>query len=463
VNLDERAIQVLRDASADLRPQPDPYRRVVARYRRTRLWWRATVGLVLAAVVAGGAALVPTFGDSPRPAPDDPFTRYNAWNARLVESPTRGAVGADPAFVADFARRVFEHQTAGDYRGDPRSVREVRVLFLDDVGSRRLAHVAYVLTGPDHNKWPYASISFVAARGASAEQLADPAATTGTGDGLAPFEVMPTDGGGAAMVAVAPAGCQIATRPLWEPDNWRPEPTGSYIVRTVDDRQPEWWRVTCDGVVEQSGPPPLGQPRAPIPDAVWNAAVAGARAVEDPTARARAMFSSVAVNWPAITPPALVWGGPVAGTFTNATAPFTGYGIVYATRELNGAGWVGVASVNSDQAGPDGRLSEEARFLAKVDPADPATTLVVPFPEIGGVLVIPPAGTATVRMLRDGVEVSRAQVHGGSVVPMPTVPAGLVVEALDATGTVVGRGEPTARGVGADAATATDEVQRWDR
>jgi hypothetical protein len=70
-------------------------------------------------------------------------------------------------------------------------------------------------------------------------------------------------------------------------------------------------------------------------------------------------------------------------------------------------------------------------------------------------LVVAPAGAAEVRAVRDGREVARGRVRdAGLVLAVPNV-GGLVLEAIDATGAVIGTG-----GV-ADPAAAGLEVDGW--
>ncbi|MGC4798730.1 hypothetical protein ACLQ3H_32045 [Micromonospora saelicesensis] len=101
-------------------------------------------------------------------------------------------------------------------------------------------------------------------------------------------------------------------------------------------------------------------------------------------------------------------------------------------------------------------------FTATTDPTDPAGVLAVSIDEdaAGGegqqfLLVVTPAAATTVRVLRDGQEVARSTVSGsGTAMQVPRPTAGLVVEALDASGGTIANGRVAQQG--AQRATETD-------
>jgi hypothetical protein len=142
MTLDERVIKVLGDLTDDLTPEPDPYGRVRTRWRRHRRRRTAAASVGLVALVAAGAmTAVRVQGDS-APNPTDEsnsnWTHVQAWSERLYESPVRGGLAGDKVYVLALTTTVAQQQPQGQYR-------EVRVLFLDDVGPYRVALVGLVL------------------------------------------------------------------------------------------------------------------------------------------------------------------------------------------------------------------------------------------------------------------------------------------------------------------------------
>jgi hypothetical protein len=459
VRPDEPVARALEAMAAGLRPQPDPYGRALARYRRTNRRWRALLGLCVAAVLsAGGAvAVAPNFADPTPPAPqtdsDRAFAAYNTWIQRLVDSPTRGAVGADAGYVADFAQRVDAHIRAGQYRSDPISLREVRVVFVDDVGPNRVAHAIFVLTEPDERKWPYASGWFVAPRGASAADLAAPVDFPQFGHGAEPFARWAD---GVSEVGVAPAGCEVASAPL--PDaEWKPEPTGSYIVRTEAQRRAERWQVTCDGEVRERVATSRGGPLAELSEEQLDEALSRARSEVDRNRARTALHRAVAwAGGTARSTPYLLWSGELTGTETVQDRNFDGPVTVLAAPAIDG-GWIGEVYLTLDQPNTEGSIGRGAAFTVREDPTAPGAMLVVVLDESGSdLLVVPPTGTAAVRTVRDGREIARADVVAGGALLRARRAAGLVVEALDATGAVTCRAEP------AEVGWRTGEFSRWD-
>ncbi|MCX5119942.1 hypothetical protein OG992_22430 [Micromonospora sp. NBC_00362] len=119
-----------------------------------------------------------------------------------------------------------------------------------------------------------------------------------------------------------------------------------------------------------------------------------------------------------------------------------------------GGDWIGEVSIAPDQPRSDGVLGTGTSFTTTADPTDPAGVLAVPIGvETGGsegqqlLLVVTPAAATAVRVLRDGQEVARSAVSGsGAAMRVPRPTAGLVVEALDASGATIASGQVSKQG-----------------
>ncbi|MDG4825715.1 hypothetical protein O7635_28040 [Asanoa sp. WMMD1127] len=427
MTVDERVRAALQEVATDVRSAPDPYGRL--RIRRTRVRRRriAVAGAALAVVAAVTVAVPqlpegdPTIGRTEQPQD------IHGWAERLRLSPARGAVGAsDPRFVADLTRLVGERQRAGAYQGVTDAVSEVNVLYVDDVGAARVAFVAFHLAVPDPvTAWENANAWLVARPGASAAELADPAATAGIGDGLEPFEVrfQPSSPGAeasAVAVGLAPAGCVVESAPLPAVDTWTAEPTGSYVVRDAATERAEWWRVVCDGVVKEERPAPTVRGTEPVTDAELEAAVVGARGQVD-REQARETLDAMRTNANQTTGPARVlWGGVLDGAKAAVV-----------TTPGAGGGWHLRVGVGDEVTGT---------WVAQ-DPADPDIVLPVQFGGGADVLVLVPDGVRTVRAVRDGTVIDSADVRGRAATLLAPDAPRLTFEALDTAGAVVGTGK----------------------
>ncbi|GIF78268.1 hypothetical protein [Asanoa siamensis] len=442
MRMDERIREALVEIAEEVRPAPDPFGRLRLRRRRVRRRRVAVagVGLALAAAVGVTVPLLPDRADrsvSDSQLPGD----IHQWAERLRKSPIRGKVGAsDPAFVAEFARLVADRQRAGKFRVTA-SVTEVNVLFLDDIGSARVALVAFHLAMPDHSGWENASAWFAARPGASAAELASPRATAGIGDGLDPFSVesglSAANGAANAAVGLVPAGCVVETAPLPALDQWTPEPTGSYVIRTRATERAEWWRAVCDGVVKEMRPADAFPPRsAVVTDAQLDEALMRARgqvnrdkardAVSDPLSQPNLMAG----------PARVLWGGQVADTKPDASGPYNGEAVLTAWPQAH-SGWTLQISIWPNPTAPGGAISTGAMHWMPNDPTEPNIALPIRLGESVSVLVIVPDGATTVRAARDGALVDAADVKGlSAVVNAPDGPT-LVFEALDRDGRIV--------------------------
>ncbi|MEU8182924.1 hypothetical protein AB0B85_05480 [Micromonospora sp. NPDC049044] len=490
MTVDEEVGQALAELSRTLTPQPDPYGRARARYRRDRQ--RRLGGLALALVVSlGGAAFAiadPGRTTQPRPADStETIAPVLAWSNKLVQSPPQGVVGQDRDYVDQLAQLLSAAQRQGAF---PRLTlplqmldepNTVKVLFVDDVGGRRIALAAFVRGRPHPGiDWPSASIWLAADEGASAEQLASPAAVHSVGDGLEPYESLtlddPAGPGKAVHVAIAPAGCVFLTAPLpdGEPFRWTPEPTGSYLTRTPQTQRPEWWRVDCGTVTRKVTPGPGSLASRPITDAQLATAMSRVRG-SVPTQRARVLVSQYAqsAGYRLTALPSVVWGGQVADLPARPTGGSPGVAgrsvesgrATLLAAPVYGGGWVGEVTIDLDQPRPDGVLGTGASFTAATDPTDPASVLVVPIDGdvIGGegqrsLLVVTPATATTVRVTQDGRSVTTAVSGSGVVLTVPDALTGLVVEALDASGRTLASGQVASQG-----ALMSPETDTWNQ
>lgn len=447
MSIDELVGRTLTDITDGLTPMPDPYGRVHKRFRRSQRRRRTTLALSLVGVTLAGITIMP--GKSGPPSVADPESiewtyTYLWWAERLVDSPTRGAVGADTAFVADLARQVAEQQRADKYPVKA-PVRQVKVLFVDDVGPYRIAFVAFVLAERDSDGWPNSSGWLTAPAGATAEALATSSYSETPGGGLTPFEhkvitTEPPDG--PLAVGIAPAGCQFASAPLPEATAWQPEPTGSYIVRTPQTARREWWQITCDGIVRMEGS-----------SAVWvNEAVTESKLTEatrqtrgglDKELSRRALTSLI--EWGG-SGTHVLWNGRTSGTQADIymNGPFDGRAAVAVTRAAR-SGWDGIVDITYDTAGPDGKTGARQSFHTKVDPTDPSSVVAIRLGErTSTVLVITPVNAAALRTIGpQGQVLEQVPVQDAGVVMRVTNPEGTIFEALDANGAVIGRGTVT--------------------
>ncbi|MET8042140.1 hypothetical protein ABZU25_14930 [Micromonospora sp. NPDC005215] len=496
MTVDEEVGQTLAELSRTLTPQPDPYGRARARYRRERQ--RRLGGLALALVVSlGGAAFAiadPGRTTQPPAGSTESIAPVLAWSNKLLQSPPRGVVGQDSDYVRQLSELLLAAQRRGgfprltvplnmlDKPSALKAMTTVKVLFVDDVGGRRIALAAFVRDQPDPaTNWPSAAMWLVADEGASAEKLATPAAVHSVGDGLEPYESLalddPSNPGKVIHVAIAPTGCVFLSAPL--PNGgafqWTPEPTASYLIRTPQTQRPEWWRVDCGTVTRKVVPGPGSLASKPVTDAQLATAMSRVRG-SVPEQRARLLVSQYAqsAGYRLTTLPSVVWGGQVAGlpVRSNGGSPAAGEPSVESGTAMilaapaAGGGWVGEVTIDLDRPRPDGVVGTGASFTVAADPTDPASVLAVSIDnDIIGVegrrslLVVTPAAATQVRVTHDGRYVATAAVSdSGAVLPVPHSMTDLVVEALDASGRTLATGQ-----VATDGAPSTLETDTWNQ
>ncbi|MEU7585867.1 hypothetical protein AB0A95_06160 [Micromonospora sp. NPDC049230] len=490
MTVDEELGRALAELSRPLTPQPDPYGRARARYRRDRQ--RRLNGLALALVVSlGGAAFaIAAPGRSTQPPPaaaTESLAPALAWSDKLLQSPPRGVVGQDSGYVRQLSELLLAAQRRGGFPrvSLPLDVLDkpttVKVLFVDDVGGRRIALAAFVRDRPaPGTDWPSPSVWLVADEGADADELASPAAVHSFGDSLEPYESLaldaPSGPSTSVHVAIAPAGCVFLTSPL--PNGrvfqWTPEPTGSYLIRTPQTQRPEWWRVDCGAVTRKTTPGPGSLAPEPITDAQLATAMSRVRGAV-PERHTRLLVSSYAQSegYRLTALPSAVWGGQVAGLPARAVggAPDagghsadSGKATVLAAPAAGG-GWAGEVTIDLDQPRPDGVVGTSDTFTVPTDPTDPASILVVPIGnDVGGdegersLLVVTPAAATQVRVVQDGRARTTAVSGCGVVLTVPHSLTGLVVEALDASGRTLATGQ-----VAREGPPSTLETDTWNQ
>ncbi|GIG91269.1 hypothetical protein Pen02_62050 [Plantactinospora endophytica] len=441
-----------------LTPVPDPYARVLARHRRMLRRRAVAAGLAVVAVLVVTGVVVAGTGHRgtpdgsvvATPKPTTPEGRAQVWVDRLVQSPPRGAVGGDSAYMTALHQKIRTEQEAGRFAQLTMPMRDVRVLFVDDVGPVRVAFVAFVMAEPDPDSGTAnAGRWLVAEAGAAPEVLGNPEAVQAVSPRLQPHEQLtlysePRSSSGLYVVSIAPDGCDFATAPrsaLTGPSPvWTREPTGSYLVRPPNTLRNEWWQITCDGVLRERVPGPRSALRGELTEAHLDQAIAGARGTpDDQHARSAIREADSSVRTHARELPTLFWGGRTTGT---PGKEYDGAAAVAAAPILGG-GWTGILTVEYDEPTPRGALGSPAVFFdTTVDLADPRSLLAIPLqPSDSTLLVVSPVGAKHVRAVQDGRELVRAQVSDGAALLVVPSTDKIVLEGLDASGSVIGTGE----------------------
>jgi hypothetical protein len=474
VTVEERLRSGLASLVEPVRPMPDPWGRLLARARRRR-HTRRMLGALTAVLLVFFGTLVPA-GFSDRPP--GPFDGYAYWSKTIIDGKPRGSVAAQTDFVAELTRLITDEVRAGTndpalngFHDEPPSPRRVRVLFAEDVEQRRVVLVA--VTG--NTSEPFLGTVLVwieGPRGAAPAYLAEAVAA---GDGPADVSFSTSDAqpfltttldlqapvGVDASIAVAPPGCSIETAASPALSDWRPEPTGSYIIRTAATTRAEWWRVTCDGVIRHVRPaPPAFDPasrdRLTVTDEEVQRAVADTSGSADRDQARRVL--SILVNdggYTLTARPSVVWGGRVAGVGGPGTT------MVVVAPVIGGGLWIGVVDTALDRPDPDRPGLGFGSFTTAADPTHPSTLLAIPLePEPHtAILVIAPQGTAMVRAIDRGQRLVEAMVtERGTLLTIPADAdlATLRVDAIDADGALIATTAPAQQGL------QTGEQANWD-
>lgn len=468
MTIDERVRDGLSALADEVRPAPDPMGRLRARRRRSQ--YRRGISAALVVAVALGGWLIGLREDGGVVDPATPLTARQQWVWRLVDSPIRGALAADAGFVQALTAEVTDEYRAGSL-DIPATSRTPKLLFADDVDGVRVALA--VFSDPGHESADVAAAWMAAPRGAAADTLAaalrrdgPPAGTdSAVTEVIAPFQPVNLrisgagDTGVTVSLGLAPAGCQVASAPLPSVTRWRPEPTGSYVIRSAANHRGEWWRVTCDGAVRYEAPAPMslafgkaGSAAVGEPD--LDSALAGARGTVDRELARNAIWA-IASKWgyDLAALPHVVWGGTVSGT-----RQYDGQAVVVAAPKVGG-GWIGDLALFRDIPGV-GTVSTGRSFTADADPSQ-ADVLVLRISDDGAdpgspVLVVTPAAAVGVRAIHGGLPPVGVDVRGSSAIMRLSTVRDATVQAVDASGQVIGTGSL------APDATTPRHVDAWD-
>jgi hypothetical protein len=244
------------------------------------------------------------------------------------------------------------------------------------------------------------------------------------------------DPGRPVRVAVAPPECEVQAAPSEDLTDFQPEPTGSYLVRTPVQYRPEYWRVTCDGVVREDRPAPHPEVATDVVDRVMAGAVGGPDrlAIE---IGVRSLYQTF--GFELLQTPQVLWAGPVAAARSGET---TGGEIatVLAAPAARG-GWIGRITIPVEPA-PNQTWTLTPLFVttSDLDAADGVLATPLGFNQL--VLVLAPEAAASVRLVGptgDDVIAESAVTERALLLSLPdSVPVPLLrIEALGGDGTVV--------------------------
>ncbi|MDO3701747.1 hypothetical protein Q3W71_08650 [Micromonospora sp. C28SCA-DRY-2] len=237
-------------------PDEDPYGRLMRHARRRRrrrlagLW--AAAAAVLAAALAGPAAFSAA-GPDGRPDGGSPvlhgYPVDSEWTWRLINSPTRGSLAGDRAFLTELTRRADRD---GDRLFMSAELSTVRVLWADDTAGFRTIVLAY------HSDTRAALVTLHARVGASPRDLVRGDAQANVEP--AAFTVLDASFGTEHgwLLGLAPSGCTVSyarSAQLWGgvQRRWQTAPGGDHLL-VEPSLARGWWRVECDGQLREAGP-----------------------------------------------------------------------------------------------------------------------------------------------------------------------------------------------------------------
>lgn len=450
-------------------PDPDPYA-LVMRYARRRRRRRfaglvAAVAAVLAAALAGPAALN-TGGLHHRP--DDRlghgYPVGSPWGWRLIDSPVRGSLAGDTAFVAEVTRLFDRGREEVLMSAD---LPTVKVLFADESAGFRQVVLAY------HSATSAALVSRQGSVGASPARLlhGDGASNVRPDQFVLFFATSGTPGAQRQwLLGLAPAGCRLSLgRAAYAGQSglrrqWQAQPTDGYVL--VDQAASDgWWRVECDGQVRQEGPMWFAEPdRAGNVDETYpddGRWVPTAEAPNPTVARqAGQMYRALArqSGLVDVARPVIRWSGrldALGGEAALLTAP--GGGPTLLQVGDSGAGPLLARATLRDPApaGPAPARGPLPPPLVATGYAPAPDLLAVRVPARDGdravltdqLLVVPAKGVTRIEAVADGQSRAGARTTGGAA--LLTLPIGtqVTLRALDADGKVVASGvlrEPAA-------------------
>ncbi|SCG40533.1 hypothetical protein GA0070609_0895 [Micromonospora echinaurantiaca] len=440
-------------------PDEDPYDRLMRHARRRRrrrfagLW--AAAAAVLAAALAGPAALTAAGLDG-RPDDGTPalhgFPVDSEWTWRLINSPTRGSLAGDRAFLSELTRRAGRD---GDRLFMSAELSTVKVLWADDTAGFRSVVLAY------HSDTHAGLVTLEAEVGASPRDLV-------RGDSQAnlepaAFTVLETNHGTEQnwLLGLAPSGCTVSyarSAQLWSgvQRRWQTAPGGDHmLVEPALARG--WWRVECDGQLRQAGPiaiqhdtvetrwagkddPRDGRPN-PAPTADWRTA----RGAD--TAYRKLVDGSGLVG--GVMPPEVRWVGRLDSRDAVLVGP-PGDGPL--VLQLGSGEGGRLALSGPGEARPD--ISRIEGFGPDRTPLVATGTGVaydlaavrVPAPVNGHaaltdrLLVVPRREAVRVEAVADGQVGATAEVRGGAALLTLPLGAQVTLRAVDGDGKVVGSG-----------------------
>jgi len=474
-----------------------------------RLSRRRQRALVAAVVVAvAGAALAAVNLDPPprQPRPSLQLDGSLGWVEKLVDAPPRGGLAADEAFVTEMTGGVtqivrsegFHHPDLIAANGVRNPLQEVRLIYADDVGDARIVLLALRIpfpavesTGRDpfRNHPGRTKVVWVTApRGASASTLttafastplpglhsgsviANPLLIAVVGDDALTDDVLSgtcADDAECTMIALVPPECTFATASD-DPTDFQPEPTGSYLVRTPQTYRPEYWRITCDGVIREERPvPPLWQPSSLSPDDV-STAIAELAGLSTLQIRQVSFIMDHLRLEPTTGPIRTVWVSETDVDYTDggfAPSNATPIQVMVAVAPSLGSTWLACYSLYQQRSG-ESAIAATVNYRLDTDPTAPAGMLAIlqPFLPDGWqqILAIAPPPATTVRLVDpDTRAVSESALIDGSAILTPDLRIpdrrlpGAQVVALDATGTVVATTQVATPGTG-------NHTANWD-
>lgn len=442
---EQLARTVLGRTARTMVPAPAPMARLAARRRRFRTRRLIGAASVLVLLLGGGSLAQTAAPHLPIPGLEDilgdrgmPGDKIRSdWTWRLIESPTRGNLAADPTLVEAVTAAFRKHMSGGSGRQDqPRisgDLDRVRLLFLHEAGRQRQAVAVF------YNDTHAAIVSLLGPADADPDRLVGSATASSGGGAADPFLLLNEAPEADSTVALAPAGCDIAVSDAVDVDpqgvaHRRWTGLGDWTMRKTGSGQ-DWWQVTCDGQVYYRQPVSRYPQIEPDPTAT----ATPLRGTVEPAAAARAA-GAWRISGHGLTSAGVpLWGGVPPGQTQPVavlTAPTAGGGV--AVLALTGDGSfpnfadgpgsrriVGPPDTDTDTAvttgtsttglvvvrlpDPSGAVGDRLLVIGPPDAREVRTTAAPnPVPLVDGVAVLtaPRPLDAQFEAVRDGVVVA---------------------------------------------------------
>ena len=407
-DLDEQLARTLFERTArTMVPAPAPMTRLAARRRRFRTRRLIGVASALVLLLGGGPLAQIAAPDLPVPGVEDVLGDSDVpgqeirseWTRRLIESPTRGNLAADRA-LADAVMGAFREHWYGtgirrpDRARISRDLDHVRLLFLHEAGQQRQAVAVF------YNDTHAAVVSLIGPANADPDRLVATANTYSGGVAAEPFLFLNEAPVADSVVALAPAGCDIAVSDAVDVDShgvahreWTR--LGDWTLRPVGSGQ-DWWQVTCDGQVYYR------QPVSRYPEVKPDAPATPLRGTVDPTMAARVAGAWRISGHGLVSGGVLLWGGVPPGQtqpVAVVATPTAGGGV--AVLALTGDGSFPVFADGPDSRRIEGPPDTETDTAVTTGTSTTALT-VVRLPDPSGavsdrLLVIGPPGAQQLR------------------------------------------------------------------